>query len=208
MGKNNEFFPSSRFYPQMKEVTIYSCISKSDWLMNVGKELFQDQEMVRTDVNVRAVTFMPTQMEPPGTIISNWAEIEHLVHSDKPMAEQIYKLLEASKLEQEDQEYKDRRSFALFNLLSLLNDKRRKTFDALFHLPSDTLGHRSENGEYELGFHGQTLVPFGLILALLRNDLEKVMNKAAPFMEKIFSDAVQSYPDRLLKFDTERRRYA
>ena len=60
-------------------------------------------------------------------------------------------------------------------LMILLNDKRRRVYDAFFNLPSSTLGMRCENGDFELGFFSQSLVPFGLMLAILRNDFEKSM---------------------------------
>ena len=101
----------------------------------------------------------------------------------------------------------NRYCFALYNLLQLLNEKRRKVYDSFFYLPSTTLSLRSRGGEFELGYFSQPLLPFGLILAIFRSDMEKTMERAAPWIEMIFSEKNRQIPGRVLMFDSERKKY-
>ena len=155
----------------------------------------------------RALKFIPSSREPPETIISKWVEIERLVGSETPCAGEIISLLEISDIEKLDDDRYERYCFALYNLLQLLNEKRRKIYDSFFDLPSTTLGLRSKGGEFELGYFNQPLLPFGLILAIFRSDMEKTMERAAPWIEMIFSDKNRQIPGRVLMFDKERKKY-
>ena len=185
MKDTNPFAPSSRYFPICSS-SIKALINQKTRLWQAGLELFKEEEM--SPSFYKSVLFRPGPSEPADTIIQRWGIIEKALDSPTESAQEIIPLLGAGNLELRDSKFENRRKFVLYNILEFLNAKRHIIFDDFFDcFEARTLGLNSEHGRFELGFWGQTLIPLGLTLALIRADFEKEMDRATPCMENLLS---------------------